>query len=172
METNTAHIEAKGKEKFMALYLEQDVIVLPCFMSRDPNKICQTTVLTTGLLNVHKHNQSYLLLHTVKHVKNKEFEAICRGIGLQNAKVVERDNEVIMVVDGLYYIGFYTDGTVVMYIYENLHQKPVWNYIDLLYQALRGMKVLTKFTTIISGEVKTYEVEEILSNNWAKVKED
>lgn len=139
-----ANLEAKAK--LFALYLGQKVLIRDDF-----NKSVPVIILPFDLAQT---NSSYLLLRTVKQLSQTEeeiFAKLCHW------------NEPI------------TDFHIDFEISEVCFTKRDAGYVTITLDGwghLRSIGIIIPFTTIINGEVKTYEVEEILANNWAKVRED
>lgn len=65
-------------------------------------------------------------------ITDKQAIDICKRIGLYNAIVFAKDLTCISIVDDSYTVGFYYDGTVVMYKYKT----PYWNDIRTIYREL------------------------------------
>ena len=150
------------KAKFFAMYLYQEVWCNDIFYV--PMR------LNTEKIKMQDCDQDYLLLRDISQLENTEIEAICKGIGLYHAEVVERDAECILVVDDSYSVGFYLDGTIVMYKGHGLHRKPYWNDIDRLYSSLICYGVVKPFTYLQDNHPITLSVDELISIGWVKIK--
>lgn len=134
----------KDFTKFKSLYYGVD----NCAFSDGYEKAFTVSTITLN------SDHEYLLLRSVKHISKEhkeEFAKLCYW------------NRVI------------TDFHIDFQSGEVCFTKSDADYITITLQAwdyLRSKGYLIPFTTLTSGEVKTYSEEEILANQWAKIKED
>lgn len=146
MQNDKAHIEAKAKANFLALYLGQDVYA-------NTERDLMTYVTTDYIQDAIKGRRDgdYLLLRTVKQLTDDEWLQIgdVRGWKTVDKSHINTQRTIISSVQRDFRIG-----------------NPI------VCDVMRSIGILLPFTTLISGEVKTYEVVEILANGWAKIKEE
>lgn len=133
-----AHIEAEAK--FKALYLGQPVY----------KREGQPLTYYLRVTHLRAEDKGYLSLRTVKQLTDEEYKVLAKwsAYRLDNKNIVQVGKAMA----------------------KHLFELNKWsgNTISAMVDYLRSIGILLPFTTTINGEVKTYEVEEILANGWYK----
>jgi hypothetical protein len=150
MQNDKANIEAKAK--LFSLYLGQPVLIPTLDAEVYPNEITGEILDKLGTIYL---KESALLLRSVKQLT---------------------DEEVINIA--IIVFGSYPNNTQKIFIRDGVENmfKGGWgcdlNKTSKICDYLRGIGILLPFTTLTSGDVKTYSEDEILDMGWAKYQKD
>lgn len=154
MQNDKAHIEAKAHYKFASLYLE-----CPISYNDDlGNK--QTDILRWYHLDWlgSQKKEIVLLLRTVKRLTDEEIIQVVILMGIYEPQYKFAIQYYRDVVNDYFKGG-------ITHCWHPYKHSSIVDY-------LRSISILLPITMVVNGEVKTYEVEEILSKNWAQIQKD
>ena len=151
MQNDKANIEAKAKEKFFSLYFGQYVYHSLQFQSG-------VKFMVNGLYLYPEYvAKGYLALRSVKQLTRDHIEIIAKLYGWVEIKKTDpvRYEERLLQ---------YQIDLPCICIDGFKHQ-----HLSFVFDLLREWGYLIPFTTLTSGEVKTYSEEEILALDWARL---
>lgn len=149
-----ANVEAKGKEKFYSLYIHQKVFKQYKYEERDALELSVDMIA-----NLNFTTDSYLLLRSIQQLTDDECYVVYTILNPTDLIDI-RTNKAMFDLH---------ISTLRKKILDRIYFNRSITSIIPLIDYLRSISILIPFTTIINGEVKTYEVEDVIKLGWVKV---
>lgn len=131
----------ENKAKFFAQYWGQEILK---YENSDGDKFWDKQIYPVDGHNI-TCNGMQANLRPLSSITDEEAIAVAKKIGLAKASVVERDNQVVFLVDDSYTVGFFSTGIITMYKGLPPNNKPYWNDISRLYDELRSRSFALPF---------------------------